>query len=186
MWRLCAAVLVLQLPISEGKSDEPKYDEPEYDEDGMIVRGPFGNAEYDIDLGPGATAAMYLDKALEMGYNSIAINEAGVKVYNLWPNLPEANEFKMNKVLECRISTSCAYIRELEAYLWCDDEGMAKKPVNLLATKLVRETLGQISKDSPGPWHTQKGVILHGVVALIHEKAYERGLEHYRYDEQEL
>jgi len=63
---------------------------------------------------------------------------------------------------------------------------MAKKPVNLLATKLVRETLGQISKDSPGPWHTQKGVILHGVVALIHEKAYERGLEHYRYDEQEL
>ena len=54
MWRLCAAVLVLQLPISEGKSDEPKYDysydEPEYDEDGMIVRGPFGNAEYDIDL----------------------------------------------------------------------------------------------------------------------------------------
>ena len=65
MWRLCAAVLVLQLPISEGKSDEPKYDysydEPEYDEDGMIVRGPFGNAEYDIDLGPGATAAMYLD-----------------------------------------------------------------------------------------------------------------------------
>ena len=129
MWRLCAAVLVLQLPISEGKSDEPKYDysydEPEYDEDGMIVR-------------------------------------------------------------ECRLSTSCAYIRELAAYLWCDDEGMAKKPVNLLATKLVRETLGQISKDSPGPWHTQKGVILHGVVALIHEKAYERGLEHYRYDEQEL
>ena len=59
--------------------------------------------------GPGATAAMYLDKALEMGYNSIGINEAGVKVYNLWPNLPEANEFKMNKVLECRISTSCAY-----------------------------------------------------------------------------
>ena len=113
MWRLCAAILVLQLPISEGKSDEPKYDysydEPEYDEDGMIVRGPFGNAEYDIGLGPGATAAMYLDKALEMGYNSIAINEAGVKVYNLWPNLPEANEFKMNKVLECRISTSCAY-----------------------------------------------------------------------------
>ena len=52
---------------------------------------------------------MYLDKALEMGYNGIAINEAGVKVYNLWPNLPEANEFKMNKVLECRISTSCAY-----------------------------------------------------------------------------
>ena len=42
MWRLCAAILVLQLPISEGKSDEPKYDysydEPEYDEDGMIVR----------------------------------------------------------------------------------------------------------------------------------------------------
>ena len=67
-----------------------------------------------------------------------------------------------------------------------DDEGMAKKPVNLLATKLVRETLGQISKDSPGPWHTQKGVILHGVVALIHEKAYDRGLEHYRYDEREL
>ena len=66
MWRLCAAVLVLQLPISEGKSDEPKYD---------------------------------------------------------------------------------------------------------------------YSYDEPD---TQKGVILHGVVALIHEKAYERGLEHYRYDEQEL